>query len=82
MRPGPPSISPSSAPGGVVVHVYSVPSERLLLVQLIGPGDDVDHAATVAAGQAMTLAQLEHEPDADGLCLVAYDGDDGSRMAW
>ena len=77
IRPGPMGVAPGLCPGGVVVHVYSVPGEVLICEQRLHPGSDVEVAATVAA-------QL-----ADGYgprtCLVAYDGDTGERMtaeAW
>lgn len=73
--PGPASILPGMAPGGVVIHGYSVPGERLLFVQAI-PADgsvDVSDAALRGAEQAL----CDPEP---GTCLVAYDGDTGARF--
>jgi hypothetical protein len=75
VRPGPPSILPRSAPGGVVVHGYDVPSQRLLFVQGIEPGANVDKAAGDNAGRSWPVAE-------EGVCLVAYDGDTGERMDW
>jgi len=70
VRPGPASIEPGACPGGVVIRVYAVPSGTLVIEQRIGPGSDVEAAATLAA-----------ELDAPGwaACLVAYDGDTGER---
>ena len=75
--PGPDSILPGMAPGGVVIHGYSVPSQRLLFVQAIPAGwsdGDVDIVAKWNADLAMA--------DADpATCLVAYDGDTGERLS-
>jgi hypothetical protein len=70
IRPGPQSITPGICPGGVVIHVYAVPSQVLLLSQRIGPRDDVYAAAERAAAV-----------DAAAVCLVAYDGDTGERYS-
>lgn len=78
IRPGPPAILPASAPGGVVIHVYSVPAADLLLVQHFPFGAPVDKAAESAADYV--LGRIE--PGQVGTCLVAYDGDSGERMAW
>lgn len=76
IRPGPASIPPDEMPGGVVIHVYSVPTCRLLLTRHAHDRDDVErHAADDAA---QTDAMLW--PDDVGVCLVAYDGDTGERM--
>jgi hypothetical protein len=81
VRPGPPAILPRSAPGGVVVHVYAVPSGRLLVVQSIEAGTYSDKLPEQAAEQAWSLLEAV-EPGADGVCLVAYDGDSGERGPW
>jgi hypothetical protein len=70
IRPGPQSIEPGRCPGGVVMRVYAVPSQELVIEQLLGPDDDIEAAATVAA---------EMEKPGWGSCLVAYDGDTGER---
>jgi hypothetical protein len=69
-RPGPPFIEPGRCPGGVVVRVYAIPSETLVIEQCLGPGDDVEGAATIAAALDMP---------GWAACLVAYDGDTGHR---
>lgn len=76
VRPGPPSITPGRSPGGVVVRVYATTDPPTLVIeQALGPGDDIEDAATVAAA-------LADESDGWAACLVAYDGDTGERMAW
>ena len=79
IRPGPLSIEPGLSPGGVVVRVYATSDPPLLVIeQCLGPGDDVEDAATVAAA-------LSDENGGWAACLVAYDGDTGERMgpeAW
>ena len=72
VRPGPDSIDPATAPGGIVMHLYSVPDEDLLLVQYLTPGADID----LAAEQGGDLAAVH----AGDVCLVAYDGDTGQRL--
>lgn len=75
-RPGPDRIEPGACPGGVVIDVYAVPSNLRVIRHHLRPGDDIDGAATMAAGL-----------DLPGwaACLVAYDGDTGDRYppgAW
>jgi hypothetical protein len=70
--PGPQSIEPAGAPDGVVVHAYSVPDHELLLEQRLTPDVDLETAATDAA--ETTAGHT--------VCLVAYDGDTGARLAW
>ena len=79
VRPGPPSILPRSAPGGVVIHGYAVPDSRRVFVQKVPAGltaEDVDRIAEANADFWLAL------PGDTGICLVAYDGDSGERMAW
>lgn len=52
---------------------FAVPSEKLISVAYIQPGDDVE-----AIGQEHREMASEYE----ALCLVAYDGDSGERMSW
>jgi hypothetical protein len=78
IRPGPAAILPGLCPGGVVVHVYAVPSGELVSVSRMHPLDDV--AATAERDAATFDAFM-----AAAACLVAYDGDTGERMgadAW
>jgi hypothetical protein len=75
IRPGPASIEPGAAPGGVVIHVYAVPSARLLIES---------HATTLAdaayrAGLDADDVTAQLRADDAGVCLVAYDGDTGAR---
>lgn len=77
-RPGPRSIPPDEMPGGVVIHVYSVPTCRLLLTRHAHDRDDVERHAEADAAQTADMLW----PDDAGVCLVAYDGDTGERMPW
>lgn len=65
-------------PGGVIFHVYEVPSGRLLHVSAVAPGtpDAIAQTAEADALAALDLTGAE-------VCLVAYDGDTGHRYtAW
>lgn len=79
IRPGPPSITPGSCRGGVVIHVYSATRlPVLLLVRRLGPGDPIETAAWLDG-----LATEAN--DVREVCLVGYDGDTGERYtaeAW
>jgi len=80
-RPGPPFIDEARAPGGVVLHVYAVPSGRLLVTrhlvgELLERGEDVDRLAELDVDEAGRLCNV----DEYALCLVAYDGDTGERL--
>jgi len=72
-RPGPASIKPGAAPGGVVIHVYG-PGDVLLLTSYLAPNADV---MDVAGRDRDKVDQLT----AAGVpvVLVAFDGDSGSR---
>lgn len=74
-RPGPETIRPNARPGGVVIHVWEVDTDRLLVVQHIGVSDDVE-------GLAETAALVTDSITAPGaaVVLVAYDGDTGERI--
>lgn len=72
-RPGPDHIEPSSAPGGVVVHVYGRDGRRLLERTLCDL-DDIDNASTDAFEVELLLAPGE------SMCIVVYDGDTGVRV--
>jgi hypothetical protein len=73
IRPGPLSLPPGQCPGGVVIHVYSVPSCVLLLTQHVPVTANVEHAA-VAAGERVANVPTD-------VCLVAFDGDSGERYS-
>lgn len=73
IRPGPTTIGPGAAPGGVVFHVYDA-AGTLLAVDQVGPGDDVQAHAERAADDT----NLEHNVDV--VVIVAYDGDTGARF--
>lgn len=78
IRPGPTALAPGLIPGGVVIHVYSVPTQRLILTRLAHDRDDVERHAEADA----LLSDAALWPDDVGVCLVAYDGDTGKRMPW
>lgn len=75
--PGPLEIDPLQCPGGVVIHVYGVPSGTLL-----------NESAALSSAEAAFNAGKDHDnasnrlPAGDeGYCLVAYDGDTGRRFS-
>ena len=72
-RPGPASLAPNLEPDGMVIHVYAVPSERLLLVSHVNAGN-ADLGAVDADAVFAALAAGE-----SAVCIVAYDGDTGER---
>jgi hypothetical protein len=71
IRPGPRSLAAGVNPGGVVVHVYSVPTGKLLRVQQLQP----DMTGAALAAMAADAASFSRQ-----VCLVAYDGDTGGRI--
>lgn len=80
-RPGPPHIDAARAPGGIVVHLYAIPTGRLLVTadivgELMERADDMDRIAArdIAAAERM---RTDDEP---GLALVVFHGDTGARM--
>lgn len=75
--PGPASIEPKACPGGVVVHVYAVPTQRLLLQRHLRTQMPIEHAAELDYDDCSR--RLRDEDGEYGLCLVAYDGDTGHR---
>lgn len=78
VRPGPARLERNRCPGGIVVHVYAVPSGRLLLVAHLSPNDPIEQLA--AADVRATFDALA--ADEDGVCLVAFDGDSGERSTF
>jgi hypothetical protein len=73
IQPGPPFIDPGQCPGGIVMRVYDTTDPPTLITeQFIGPDDDVEMLATMAAAMHDRAGQV-------GACLVAYDGDTGHR---
>lgn len=73
-RPGPAAIPPGEYPGGVVIHIYDVPSGVLLSTSHLGPHDDLDADAERAADQVARLRS-----DGHAVCMVGFDGDTGTR---
>lgn len=78
MRPGPTALAAGLNPGGVIIHVYGVPSQRLLVVRVAR--DQADVAAHASADAAAADRAMDRRDR--GVCLVAYDGDTGERMSW
>jgi hypothetical protein len=76
-RPGPASIAPDLEPDGMVIHVYAVPSERLLLVSHLN-ADNVSDVGAVDADAAFAALYAGE----DAVCIVAYDGDTGERSTF
>lgn len=74
VRPGPESIDAGSCPGGLVIHVYGVPSGRLLHVGPCSPADSMERRASSDADQVLGLLRT-----GEGMCLVFFDGDSGQR---
>lgn len=70
--PGPQRIDPGLCPGGIVIHIYDVPSEELLLVRPLRPVEPVEMAAELDAEFVMALTP--------NCCLVSFDGDTGERI--
>lgn len=77
IRPGPTAIEPGRMPGGVVIHVYSVPTQRLLVERLAHSENEVEQYAGIDAA----IADATMWPEDVGVCIVVYDGDSGKRMA-
>lgn len=78
MRPGPGRIAPGAAPGGLVLHAYSIAGE-LLRVSILANVDEAEDRATVDA-----TAIVRDPRSAAGVILVIFDGDTGDRWgaAW
>ena len=70
-RPGPSSIPPVQAPGGLVVHIYDRQGVRLCERKL-RPGDPIEEL--VQADVAETIRQTTGP-----VAIVCYDGDNGAR---
>lgn len=73
-RPGPPRLLPGLCPGGIVLAIYAVPSQRLLLTRNLD-ADNAESAGPLDAEDAFGRLL----PGEDAVCLVAYDGDSGER---
>lgn len=72
-RPGPESIPPGTAPGGVVVHVYTL-DDVLVLTSYLAPSADVMDVARRDRDKVDLLTGAGVP-----VVLVAYDGDSGTR---
>lgn len=70
IRPGPESIDPGACPGGVVIAHY-LSDGTLAAVAYLEPLGDIE-------AEAARAAKLVN----GDVCLVAFDGDTGERMAW
>ena len=73
-RPGPPTLAPGLAPGGLVVHVY----DRRGVLLMARPLASMAEAQAFAEGDADAVVSMVGE-DAD-ICMVIYDGDTGARQ--
>ena len=76
IQPGPQAIGPLSCPGGVVIHVYGVPSGTLLTVSHA----DSLHMAAYNAGLDGERAEARLPATDHAFCLVGFDGDTGRRF--
>lgn len=72
ITPGPASIDPDTAPGGLVVHAYRIPDAALVFTQRMLDASVYDHADAVGH-TTFTDAPA-------GVVLVYYDGDTGDRV--
>jgi len=75
-RPGPETVEPGLAPGGVVIHVWGTDGPRLVHTVKLRTREQAD---LLGPGDAEFINSLMH--DGEGVCLVIYDGDSGERMA-
>jgi hypothetical protein len=75
VRPGPASIEPGGCPGGVVLYIYEVPSQRLLFTQRIDPFWNAETLEATAEANADAAHREARE-----VCIVTYDGDTGDRI--
>jgi hypothetical protein len=77
IRPGPPSIAPGTAPGGVVIRVYRLSGALVLerRIPALATCDPAVEDAATADAIAAARALAAGEP----CVLVGYDGDDGLR---
>ena len=71
IRPGPESIEPHRAPGGLVFHVYSLDGERI--IDRVLTDLDTVVAAALLDGDFVTTVT------GGGVIVVIYDGDTGHR---
>ena len=76
-HPGPASIEPGECPRGVVIHVYGVPSGKLLNTSK----SNTPSMAAFQAGIDHATAERNLPPGDDAFCLVAFDGDSGMRFS-
>ena len=74
IRPGPDAIAPRGAPGGLVLHVYEVPTQLLLLTRPLRTLAEAEESAFTDA-ELVELLTSSRE-----VCIVAYDGDTGERV--
>lgn len=76
-RPGPRSIPPGRAPGGIVFHCYDLEGNLLLQRPLRSQAE----AAAYAEPDGLTVAELLEQSTVDpaDVIVVVYDGDTGKR---
>jgi hypothetical protein len=73
IRPGPPSIAPGKAPGGVVFRVYKR-NGTMLVERALSAVDEAD-----AETDATKTLEAFTPGEPMEMCLVCYDGDTGVR---
>lgn len=80
-KPGPSHLEPGLCPGGVVIHVYSVPTNKN-----VKPGTARDELLLARNWDPYTsMGMLTQDAEfvatmSKEVCLVGYDGDTGERM--
>lgn len=75
--PGPPAIEPGICQNGIVVHIYALPSRRLVTVHRARTASEANYTANLDACRSISSLTV----DEDSMYLVAYDGDTGERLA-
>lgn len=76
IRPGPPSIAPLSAPGGLVVHVYTAERHP----QLVHTGTIDNESEAFLTGEQAAAIVLRLGGHGAQVIIVVYDGDTGERL--
>ena len=79
VRPGPARIDPGEAVGGIVVHIYAVPSCDLLHVGRL-PGSVPPDRVVDLIVDDVDIAMRKCEAY-DEVCIVMFDGDTGDRLS-
>jgi hypothetical protein len=72
-RPGPECLEPGIEPGGTIVHVYALPTNRLVSVSSFVT--DADAVMKAEEDTSSPLAELQ--PGENAHAIVFFDGDSG-----